>query len=1228
MPKAIVVVVSDGFGGYGDFLFALKLAHGLKDVFSKTLEGDTSPPIYIVTQPSAQATIKMLGGDVEFGVEILTPLELKARVNATNPDVRIEVGEIIEGPVFKLELIKGVDNALDGQPCVPLTMISEYSMAASIETHVLYRDADVLKNMKYRKTILSGLGPLEEGIILSDFPVLGHSVPESLDSRIQAIIGDIDVYQSTTELSMQYSHDTYTTYGPELENGNPTKHFLEIHREYYLENNKNQDVLLIGRNIQYKKAALESVRLKLVADGFQRITFYNASMQDEEVLYHSGKPGKCYRAIYVDSMSHASMMMCRDLSGPLIGATGDQSFGEAVSANKIMVYELLSHKGNLIAHYDAGLIEESKNEVTAYSFCELLRTAAEPERYQRLGSLLRSMDVKDSILKSNQDFILKCNLIISVAAGLDIVDMPVVKAIYTSLKNQRILGHISNLLRHREEEEIIEYMSELKQPINIVEMYEGQQLFRDANLEQQLYTIQIAYLWSLKANKEILRLLNSSKKPIDVCRLMTSFDLKNYGQYAFDYAFSDFFKTCFAYLLMNGRYDEAFVLVDILRTQFPLQLNIPVENILSDAQLLESGLNRADIKSHYIEHLYPQDGLRDEPNVSQLLTQTNYFIECICENPKNEAGALEIIDHVGLEMNGSAFVNKESILELALENHCYSVVNALIKNTRSQGDVKILCDILQKKKNNGETYLSQLISHNPNNYMTGLACYWSTIQRLSQYQPKNKTRIRMYQSFQELIKVYNDSAMDYHHDAFVGLILLNVNHIKSEYQRTFFSPKGKLFGSKLYAICDLALRDLGIHLDQLTSDQVSKYIGALTRFVNQDPMIRINYPILGTLALQASVNLPVCRPMLSIGEAETVMAELNPLSLSEHILVPSASKNYFYVLNPTLLGRGNWGQVYQAERYDSDTLGNPAILAIKKMRARHVNMLASEGHLFRKVYPEQQIEQFTIGDSAYLTMPLFKGVQLDEYLDSHPDLSVQNRQLMIVELLNDLERLHDHGVTHNDLKTKNMLFDPIEVKMHIIDFGCAQDMLHPEQLQYTDIDSSIFAFEFPPEYLSHVEANRTLDIYAIASIIAEVLGVDKRSLVEARLMTALKGIEPELADIIQQAFRRSEVLGDAFFTSPLYDYVSTPEFLKFVCYYTLTPYDLSSYETTLGKDVIKLLNKMQSHRPEDRPTAQECKVEFSRLFGYSTKDSINALRVKLGQLKAEETIKGDHHEFR
>ena len=119
--KAILIAVSDGFSGYGDFLFALKLSEQLRKEYAD--RGTEIPPIYLVSQPSGRATIERLSGDTEFGVTVLTPDELQTAVDTKE----IDVGTVIEGPVFNRELITRIDDSLAtvGNN-IPLIMIAEY----------------------------------------------------------------------------------------------------------------------------------------------------------------------------------------------------------------------------------------------------------------------------------------------------------------------------------------------------------------------------------------------------------------------------------------------------------------------------------------------------------------------------------------------------------------------------------------------------------------------------------------------------------------------------------------------------------------------------------------------------------------------------------------------------------------------------------------------------------------------------------------------------------------------------------------------------------------------------------------------------------------------------------------------------------------------------------------------------------------------------------------------
>lgn len=407
MAKAILIAVSDGCGGYGDFLFALKLSQQLKKKYIEA--GEEVPPFYIVTQDTGQEKIRKLGGDVEFGVEVLTPDELKERIETVDMKEKIDVGALIEGPVFNSSLIDRVVWALSSVSSpIPMIMISEYGYSSEfrhLRQCATYRST--LKHIDYRARVSSGVNPREAGILLSDellTPPAPSILATQLDEKMRLALfgsGDITHYQSTTALSMQYSHDTHDVDS----DPHPASHFLNIHREFAKESSKNQDVIMVGKSIEDKQRALLNIKDKLIADGFTRISFYNADTKEEEVIHdthEAATPAKTYRVVYTQGMSHASMIAATALSGPLFGATGDQSFGEAISGDKIMAYECLSHKRNLINNYDAAITKASGDDPLIIETLGLLRTANTDSNYSRLGLLLRNPDIQKKLSTSNK----------------------------------------------------------------------------------------------------------------------------------------------------------------------------------------------------------------------------------------------------------------------------------------------------------------------------------------------------------------------------------------------------------------------------------------------------------------------------------------------------------------------------------------------------------------------------------------------------------------------------------------------------------------------------------------------------------------------------------------------------------------------------------------------------------------------------------------------------------
>ena len=491
--------------------------------------------------------------------------------------------------------------------------------------------------------------------------------------------------------------------------------------------------------------------------------------------------------------------------------------------------------------------------------------------------------------------------------------------------------------------------------------------------------------------------------------------------------------------------------------------------------------------------------------------------------------------------------------------------------------------------------------------------------QLAEYKPKkNATHIPNRDAAAKLTQALINSLDICDRTAVIGLLLLIRKDIASEYK--WFSPrKGFFFGSSLYTICEDTLKDLGITLNPMTPEDEKKYFtalnGAMQKIdaIKNDPYIKAKLEVQGPFPplskeppVVVDFDLPLDKvdkegaavdkhksenaatPVEPFPEELAILTGKKDVSADPDILLTASG---IYKLNKPPIGKGGWGSVYSAVHYslvDGHVVVNQQPFAIKQIRAHQSVVLEKEHQLFQKAYPGQQFERVRKGNYACLAMPLLAGDQLEKYLQSHGDLPLVDRQQMAVELLADLNRIHKNGITHNDLKPKNILYDPQSKKIHIIDFGCAQDLNTKEQLQYRDVNTSVFAFEFPPEYLTGTQTNTGLDIYSMTPIVAEVLGINKRVLVQSRLDKILPTINEPLRSTIQNAFDSSDTLEEALFTGILYPHIYKEEFQRFVRDYSALPYDFGPYKKQLGDETIAMLDAMQSRDPTQRPNLEAC----------------------------------------
>lgn len=440
--KAIAIVLPTPPFGYGDMLFALKLTKQLREKLRDIYDGE----IVFITDKDTADKINRVEGDKEFDITVRTLEDIK-KCREGNDYFPYDLDFIIYGPFvdefsdFKNSFLGRLGNALWGESQPP----GESSVKVVIAPEYC-AISDSLDNSKKLDKYLRSQANLpfkSAGIVWTGFNVDGktrerkeHGIiatQELLDptdefkreqlkhipSNLSEVLFESSpalahekwpAYTDRAELYIAYSHDYY--WGQVTK---ASKIFLHIHREFVRDRKKNQDIILIGgsnTDASQKYDALNSVKDKLIRDGFSKIIFYNAITRDEDTLYESDGDGPTYRAIYTKSVPHKSMIALTAISGELIGATGDQSFGEALSTGcPFPIYESLKHKKELKRHYCQYVCSETINPDIKDLIELLFFGECDEPCYTKVGELIRKPAVAAEMRRINKKLCLNHDLV-------------------------------------------------------------------------------------------------------------------------------------------------------------------------------------------------------------------------------------------------------------------------------------------------------------------------------------------------------------------------------------------------------------------------------------------------------------------------------------------------------------------------------------------------------------------------------------------------------------------------------------------------------------------------------------------------------------------------------------------------------------------------------------------------------------------------------------------------
>ena len=131
-------------------------------------------------------------------------------------------------------------------------------------------------------------------------------------------------------------------------------------------------------------------------------------------------------------------------------------------------------------------------------------------------------------------------------------------------------------------------------------------------------------------------------------------------------------------------------------------------------------------------------------------------------------------------------------------------------------------------------------------------------------------------------------------------------------------------------------------------------------------------------------------------------------------------------------------------------------------------------------------DYFAENNTAYIVMEFVEGQNLKQYMQRYGRLPIETAMVIIMPVMNALEKIHSRGMIHRDISPSNIMILP-DGRVRLLDFGAAKEV-SLETANMTTM-SSVFKYGYSPiEQLTHgMKQGPYTDIYALCATIYEML---------------------------------------------------------------------------------------------------------------------------------------------
>jgi len=201
-------------------------------------------------------------------------------------------------------------------------------------------------------------------------------------------------------------------------------------------------------------------------------------------------------------------------------------------------------------------------------------------------------------------------------------------------------------------------------------------------------------------------------------------------------------------------------------------------------------------------------------------------------------------------------------------------------------------------------------------------------------------------------------------------------------------------------------------------------------------------------------------------------------------MLKEINKKYRYIRD---IEKGAWGQVklyYNVFKKQTCVCKYIEDEYIYKQEVRMLNMIKHPSII--EMYEDIKIDTYNI-----IVMEYINAKDLFYILsDDKKYIKLQEKEMMIEQIISGIEYLHKKGIAHMDIKIENILYNTLSKKIKIIDFGISLIYKDKTKSYLYGVDKNNINWYYPPEcYLQRTLYIRPekIDIWCLGLLIYNII---------------------------------------------------------------------------------------------------------------------------------------------